>query len=116
MSRMDEERLEKMAGPAVYLLEEPVPQVVLEMADEIRAAWASEAEKDARIVELERQLAGSQEAKMNRIVYIGLEFKKEDMWVGIFWRNGLRKYDLLRCVEIFICIIPMFPIHIIVRK
>ena len=36
---------------------------------------------------------------------IDLEFKLQDFWVGVFWKN--RKED----IDIWICIIPCLPIH-----
>ena len=36
---------------------------------------------------------------------IKLEFKPQDFWIGVFWKNTLDKFDL------WICLIPMFPIH-----
>ena len=35
-----------------------------------------------------------------------LEFKKQDCWIGLFWRKTKH------INEVWICIIPMFPIHI----
>ena len=32
---------------------------------------------------------------------ITLEYKKEDLWIGAFWRKS----------NLWICIIPMLPIH-----
>lgn len=37
---------------------------------------------------------------------IGLEFKLQDFWVGAFW--DITRYN----GDIWICLIPMFPIHI----
>ena len=37
---------------------------------------------------------------------VRLEFKLEDLWVGIFWEVDVWT------VDIWICIIPCFPIHI----
>ena len=39
---------------------------------------------------------------------ISLEFKLEDLWVGIYWRRD--KHYWLN--HIWICLIPCFPIHI----
>jgi hypothetical protein len=36
---------------------------------------------------------------------IRLEFKIQDLWIGLFWKNG--KED----IDIWLCIIPCFPIH-----
>jgi hypothetical protein len=43
--------------------------------------------------------------------FVRLEFKPEDMWVGAFWRvlhfpSGNREWNL------WICLVPMLPIHI----
>ena len=38
---------------------------------------------------------------------IRLEWKPEDMWIGAFWRRGQGRID------IWICVVPMLPIHII---
>lgn len=35
---------------------------------------------------------------------IRLEFKVEDMWIGIFWKRNRP--------DIWICFIPMFPVHV----
>jgi hypothetical protein len=37
---------------------------------------------------------------------IRIEFKPQDCWIGVYWKSE----KLL--VDIWICIIPMFPIHI----
>ena len=34
-----------------------------------------------------------------------LEFKLQDMWMGVYWKN--RKQD----IDIWICLLPCFPIH-----
>lgn len=43
---------------------------------------------------------------------VGLEFKKEDMWIGVFWKvergNVFDNYT-----EWWVCILPCLPIHII---
>lgn len=48
------------------------------------------------------------------------EFKREDCWVGVFWRRERwwREYrDYLMppgewATHIWICLVPMFPLHI----
>ena len=37
---------------------------------------------------------------------VNIEFKKEDCWIGIYWRRKINS------LNIWICIIPCFPIHI----
>lgn len=41
---------------------------------------------------------------------VRVEFKLEDMWVGVFWR----KWEFGRAIgiDIWICLVPCFPIHI----
>ena len=39
------------------------------------------------------------------VYHVCLQFQPHDMWVGIFWE----KMPLL--LNIYICIIPMFPLH-----
>jgi len=34
-----------------------------------------------------------------------IEFKLEDMWIGLFWKHKYREID------IWLCLIPCFPIH-----
>lgn len=36
----------------------------------------------------------------------GFEFKKEDLWVGLFWKTTGN------CADIWICFVPCFPLHI----
>jgi hypothetical protein len=52
---------------------------------------------------------------------ICLEYKLADMWVGVFWRSGetcmpqgAPSFSLPICklVEVWICLVPCFPIHI----
>lgn len=39
---------------------------------------------------------------------VSIEWKPEDCWVGVFWRKPRFGHS----VDIWICIIPMLPIHI----
>ena len=36
---------------------------------------------------------------------INLEFKLQDMWIGLYWKNSREDID------IWLCLIPCFPIH-----
>lgn len=44
---------------------------------------------------------------------IKLEFKPQDLWIGIFWKCRV-EVDLCDWSywDFWVCIIPMFPIHI----
>ena len=39
-----------------------------------------------------------------------LEFKIEDLWIGAYWRQTNKKFDL------WICLLPCIPIHLTVEK
>ncbi len=45
---------------------------------------------------------------------IRLEFKKEDCWIGMFWRKQYS--NIGTWIDIWICLIPMIPIHITYLK
>ena len=50
---------------------------------------------------------------------IRLEFKLRDMWIGVFWKNErmqLSGKEYRNDFNMWICLIPMFPIHIHVVK
>ena len=40
-----------------------------------------------------------------------IEFKLEDMWIGLFWKKIMR-YQGFYQYDIYICLIPCFPICI----
>ncbi len=53
--------------------------------------------------------------------WIQLEFKLQDFWMGVFWDRRRADYTSIArqalCIEelhIWICLIPCFPIHIII--
>lgn len=43
-------------------------------------------------------------------IIVDLEFKLQDMWIGLYWNNNKYVFDA------WICIVPMFPIHFRVLK
>lgn len=43
-------------------------------------------------------------------VYIALQFKPEDMWIGAYWRND-NEFGKVQW-SIWICLVPMLPIFI----
>ncbi len=46
---------------------------------------------------------------------IKLEFKKEYFWIGVHWERSIREilYKLQSRLDIWICVLPCFPIHIV---
>lgn len=42
---------------------------------------------------------------------IGIEFVKEDIWVGIFYRVTYTSYGYV-IYDFWICLVPCLPIHI----
>jgi hypothetical protein len=45
-------------------------------------------------------------------VKVRIEFKLQDMWVGVFWKRDVDFITDLRELNIWICLIPCLPIHI----
>lgn len=47
---------------------------------------------------------------------IKLEYKLQDSWIGVFWKRSMVAEEMLLDpypqLDIWICIIPWFPIHI----
>lgn len=46
---------------------------------------------------------------------ICLEFKPQDLWIGVFWRTTPVlpvRYIPRYSVDIWICLVPMVPLHI----
>jgi hypothetical protein len=49
------------------------------------------------------------------VVRIRLEFKREDLWIGAYWktRAWIRGHDLVgNVVDLWICLIPCLPVHV----
>lgn len=47
--------------------------------------------------------------------FLQIEFKRQDCWIGVFWEttffNAFDSPDVWKYFDIWVCIIPMFPIH-----
>ena len=41
---------------------------------------------------------------------ISLEFKVEDLWIGVFWRRKV--LGPWTFIDVWLCLVPMFPIHV----
>ena len=51
-----------------------------------------------------------------RIISAGLEWQPHDLWIGVFWRyerHPLQYLDGWTKTDVWVCIVPMLPIHII---
>ena len=47
-----------------------------------------------------------------------VEFKLEDFWIGVFWKHsrsfcGVPGFSIKRCLDVWICLVPCFPLHIV---
>lgn len=42
---------------------------------------------------------------------VRLEFKKEDLWVGVYWR-GVPWADAYWRYDIWLCVLPCLPVHV----
>jgi hypothetical protein len=52
-----------------------------------------------------------------RRAFIKLHFEPRDLWLGIYWTTRLtiwRNSSASRGLHVYICIVPMLPIHIAV--
>jgi hypothetical protein len=56
------------------------------------------------------RLVGRNGPYIVNFVYITLQFKLQDIWVGVYWRNE-SEFDRIDYV-IWICLVPMLPICI----
>jgi hypothetical protein len=49
-------------------------------------------------------------------LYIRLEFKLADLWVGVFWKGSeypeLFENYWAKCYDVWVCLLPCLPIHI----
>lgn len=43
---------------------------------------------------------------------VQLEFKPQDLWIGVFWKKGGERGFDEDHINVWICIIPMIPIHL----
>ena len=49
---------------------------------------------------------------MKRKIKARIEFEPRDLWIGVYW--NYHTIGTLKHLDIYICIIPIFPIHITV--
>ena len=50
---------------------------------------------------------------------VKLEFKLQDFWIGAYWENEIEYLvgdRVIRNLHIWICLMPCFPIHIIIKR
>ena len=47
---------------------------------------------------------------MKRKWFIHLEFKPQDLWIGVFWKRT-RCAGPHQFLDIWVCLLPMVPIH-----
>jgi hypothetical protein len=40
-----------------------------------------------------------------------LEFKREDCWVGVFWKRDRLYYAYQERLDVWVCLLPMLPLH-----
>lgn len=60
-----------------------------------------------------------------RRVRVALEFKPEDLWIGVHWkRSSIGAWDAsgqwcgsgARVLDVWVCLVPMLPVHVHVES
>lgn len=41
-----------------------------------------------------------------------LEWKVEDLWIGVFWRRVNNAHACMRFFDLWVCLLPCLPIHL----
>lgn len=49
-------------------------------------------------------------------INLTVEYKPNDLWVGVYWKNTKSVESKYRKLDIYICLLPMLPIHIILEN
>jgi len=44
---------------------------------------------------------------------IGVEVEVRDLWIGLYWTTELEASGACRRIHLYICLVPMLPIHLI---
>lgn len=50
-----------------------------------------------------------------KITRVAIEWKLQDLWVGVFWRHGYAAFDdgaKRMFTDVWICVLPCIPLHI----
>ena len=42
---------------------------------------------------------------------IRIEFQPRDLWIGLYWNSAISGALTTRMVDVYICVLPMLPIH-----
>lgn len=42
---------------------------------------------------------------------IEIKFEPRDLWIGVYWNNKISVENICRQLNIYICVLPTFPIH-----
>lgn len=45
-------------------------------------------------------------------VCISVKFNPKDIWIGVYWNYHQHLPSAMRFFDVYICVIPMLPIHI----
>ena len=46
-------------------------------------------------------------ARWSECLGVGIEWKPQDLWVGVFWKHNAESGDF----NLWLCLLPMIPIH-----
>lgn len=47
-----------------------------------------------------------------RRLRVRLEWKPQDLWIGVYWKRSDEQSRAILLYDVWICILPMLPIHL----
>ena len=65
---------------------------------------------------LSKDFIKANESGIVRRFSISLEFKLEDLWIGVFFKKEKSPFDDWTGTYVWICLLPCLPIHLMLRK
>jgi hypothetical protein len=46
---------------------------------------------------------------------VSVEFKRQDIWVGLYWKRSYNGLLTKAYLDVWLCLIPMLPIHLMLE-
>lgn len=92
--------------------------MVADCLRDLRSGWSDLADyRVAAMVGCATKKKG-QRAERRWVMHIRIEFKLQDLWLGVFWKITRSRGELPDCwlyedrrIDVWVCIVPTLPIH-----